>query len=65
MPVGDGPDKQRIDPRQRLLSRKEFLINPYDSILSGKMVVHRDLSRKKFQLNSCSAADMEAAKKYP
>jgi hypothetical protein len=53
MPAGDVPDKLRLNPRQRLLYRNKFLINPYDSILSGKMVVHRDLSRKKFRLNSC------------
>jgi hypothetical protein len=55
MSAGDVPDKLRIDPRQRFLYRNKFLINPDDSILSGKMVVHRDLSRKKFRLNSCSA----------
>jgi hypothetical protein len=52
-PAGCVPDKLRMDTKQRLLYRKKFLIKPYNSILSGKIVVHRDLSRKKFRLNSC------------
>jgi hypothetical protein len=49
------PDKPPTRHAQRLLERKKFLINPCDSILSGKIVVYRDLSRKKFRLNGCSA----------
>jgi hypothetical protein len=46
---GKIPDKLPTRHPQRLLERKKFLIKPCDSSLSGKMVVYRDLSRKKFR----------------
>src|SRR6266446_8218897 len=53
------PDKPPTRHSQRLLERKKFLIKPCDSILSGKIVVYRDLSRKKFRLNGCSASETQ------
>src|SRR5262245_45505497 len=48
-PAGNVPDTLRMDPMQRLLDRKNFLIKPWDSILSGNIVTYRDLSRKNFR----------------
>jgi hypothetical protein len=36
MPVGDVSDKHRLDPRQRLLSREEFLITPITAFYQEK-----------------------------
>src|SRR5262249_496339 len=52
-PAGHVPDTLRIDPMQRLLDKKTFLIKPYGSSLSGKMTVYRGLSRKNVRLNGC------------
>jgi hypothetical protein len=49
------PDKPPTRHFQRLLWRKKFLIKSCGSILSGKIVAYRDLSRKNFRLNGCSA----------
>jgi len=43
------PDKPPTRHLQRLLCRKKFLIKPCESILSGKIVAYRDLSRKNFR----------------
>jgi hypothetical protein len=45
-----------MDPMQRLLYRKKFLIKPSQRGLVGKVSDYRDLGGKKFRLNRCSAS---------